>query len=147
MTEDSNVAKKTTKPRTTRKKSAPKPTVSTAAEDAGVITGPDYEKVENKPEPKSNVQPVQDNVVGSMAAEKKEAPVADPVVVEQKAGLKDGEVAIYSPRHIRPHRMYQIPELKQGFNIMSREHANKWMGLKTDVREATPDEVAKHFGL
>lgn len=41
----------------------------------------------------------------------------------------------------------EVGNLKVGFNIIKKEAADKWLARKSGVvREATPQELAKHYG-
>lgn len=52
------------------------------------------------------------------------------------------KVAIYSPKNIS---WTGVGSINVGYNIVSREASEMWLTRK-GVREATPQEVAKHYG-
>ena len=52
------------------------------------------------------------------------------------------KVAIYSPKNIF---WNGVGTLSVGYNIVSREASEMWLTRK-GIREATPQEVAKHYG-
>lgn len=54
----------------------------------------------------------------------------------------DDKVAIYSPRNVF---WNGVGTINVGYNIVSREASEMWLTRK-GVREATPQEVAKHYG-
>jgi hypothetical protein len=39
-----------------------------------------------------------------------------------------------------------VGRINKGYNIVTKEAAEKWLSRK-GVREATPEEVATHYGL
>lgn len=53
------------------------------------------------------------------------------------------KVALYSPRNLA---WKGVGKLNGGFNFVTREEADKWLTLRS-VREATPEEVASHYGV
>jgi len=53
------------------------------------------------------------------------------------------KVAIHSPKNIN---WSEVGELVKGYNIVTREAAEKWLA-RGSVRLATPQEVAKEYGL
>lgn len=104
------------------------------AETENVITAP--KSAERVPE--SNTSSNADGVIGSRAADKvfeKPATVEEPEV-------DDSKVALWSDKHIR---WSGVGALIKGYNIVSKEAAEKWL-TKRGIREATPQEVATHFG-
>lgn len=40
----------------------------------------------------------------------------------------------------------EVGQLQKGFNIVKKEAADKWLTRKGAVRQATPEELAKHYG-
>lgn len=52
------------------------------------------------------------------------------------------KIAIYSDRNIH---WNGVGALEKGYNIVTKEASVKWLTHKS-VREATPAEVAKHYG-
>jgi hypothetical protein len=81
--------------------------------------------------------PVEGGVMGTAVIEK----------TEKKKTIKpkvDGEtVALYSKRNIS---WTYIGELKKGYNIVPADKLDRWL-TRDGVRIATPEEVAKEFGL
>ena len=64
---------------------------------------------------------------------------------DQKAKKVDNpkeKVAIYSKGNIH---WNGVGTLEKGYNIVTKEASVKWLTRK-NVREATPQEVAKHYG-
>ena len=114
------------------------PVISTemaeAAEAAGVITAPN--KAGKGGKKKSSLGGVTDNeVIGLKSSDKAAKPTA-------KAGPKKATVAIYSERNLR---WSDVGEISKGYNIVTKEQAEKWLTRK-QVREATPEEVASEYG-
>lgn len=64
---------------------------------------------------------------------------------EKPKESKKQKVALYSD-HNKYSPEYKIPDLKVGYNIVSKEAAAWWLTRK-GVREATPNEVARHYGI
>ena len=52
------------------------------------------------------------------------------------------KIAIYSTKNIYWNGLGKI---EKGYNIVAKEASEKWLTRKA-VREATPEEVAKHYG-
>lgn len=52
------------------------------------------------------------------------------------------KIAIYSVKNIY---WNGLGEVKEGYNIVDKEDSEQWLTHKA-VREATPEEVAKHYG-
>ncbi len=53
-------------------------------------------------------------------------------------------VAIYSPKNI----FWQgVGKITKGYNIVTQEKAELWVATMKDIRIATPEEVAKEYGL
>lgn len=64
---------------------------------------------------------------------------------EDKAKKVDSpkeKIAVYSSRNIH---WNGVGSLEKGYNIITKEASVKWLTHKS-VREATPQEVAKHYG-
>jgi hypothetical protein len=53
------------------------------------------------------------------------------------------KIAVYSEKNLR---WNMVGSLTSGYNIVTKEEAEKWLTLSF-VREATPGEVANHYGL
>jgi hypothetical protein len=65
-------------------------------------------------------------------------------VPEIKVNLKDSNtVALFAAGHISQAKW---GELSKGYNIVNKEAADFWLAHRT-VRLATPEEVAKHYGV
>lgn len=76
-------------------------------------------------------------VIGSPAAER------EPVKAAPEAPKEDAnKTAIWSDKNIR---WSGVGALIKGYNIVTKEAAEKWLS-RGNVREATPEEVATHFG-
>lgn len=54
-----------------------------------------------------------------------------------------GKVAIFSERNLS---WNGVGKISKGYNFVTKEVAEKWLVHKA-VREATPEEVASHFGV
>lgn len=61
-----------------------------------------------------------------------------PVIKEEKVE----KTALWSSKNIR---WTGVGELSKGYNIVTKEAAEKWL-TKNGIREATPEEIATHFG-
>lgn len=89
--------------------------------------------------PRSNAHANQDGVITVHSAEKNYPPVKaekkDPEVGEQ-------QVAVHATKNLH---WQGVGKLKPGYNILSKEAAEKWLTNK-HVREATPEEVATYYG-
>lgn len=76
--------------------------------------------------------------------------IVDELVLEdkpkksKKIKIEDDTVALFSNGSI-----YQAKwgELAKGYNVVSKEAAEYWLTHTSRVRLATPDEVAKHYGV
>jgi hypothetical protein len=101
------------------------------------------EEVVTLPEPKTEktvVEAVEDNVVGTSVKTPKAAkPKSKSVEVP---GRKD-KVAIHSSKNVT---WSSVGTVYIGYNIVTPEAAEKWLERK-HIRMATPEEVAKEFGL
>ena len=62
-------------------------------------------------------------------------------IVKQK--IKKDLVAIYSPKNIY---WSGVGKLLKGYNIIEQHNVEKWL-TKPGMRIATPEEVAKEYGL
>jgi hypothetical protein len=105
------------------------------AETENVITAP---TAAPKGAPQSNTASNADGVIGSRAADKV---FEKPAVVEKPVDNSD-KVAIWSDKNIR---WSGVGALIKGYNIVTKEAAEKWLD-KNGIREATPEEVATHYG-
>lgn len=52
------------------------------------------------------------------------------------------KIAVYSAKNLY---WGGVGSLERGYNIVTKEESEKWLTHKA-VREATPEEVAKHYG-
>jgi hypothetical protein len=105
--------------------------IEEASEPEDAITLPETKAEQPK------LAPLEDGVLGSKPA----------VKVEKKKTVKpkvEGEtVAVYSKRNIS---WTYVGELIKGYNIVPEAMLEKWL-TRDGVRIATPEEVAKEFGL
>jgi hypothetical protein len=76
-------------------------------------------------------------VIGSPAAERV-------IVTEEPQAPKpdDSKVALWSDKNLR---WSGVGSLIKGYNIVTKEAAEKWLS-RGGIREATPEEVATHYG-
>ena len=103
--------------------------------DTNVISAPQKAHTDG---PVSNTATSADGVIGSKAADRVfEKPAA---VEESKA--TDNKVAVWSDKNIR---WTGVGTLSKGYNIVTKEAAEKWL-VREGIREATPEEVATHYG-
>jgi hypothetical protein len=77
-------------------------------------------------------------VIGSPHAER----VFNKVIVEEEPKEDLNKTAIWSDKNIR---WSGVGALIKGYNIVTKEAAEKWLS-RGGIREATPEEVAAHFG-
>ena len=103
--------------------------------DQTVITAPEPVKAPRISNTKSN----DDGVITVRSADKNYPPVKADKMVEE---FNNNEVALYSAKNLH---WQGIGKLKPGYNILTREIAEKWLTNK-HVREATPEEVATYYG-
>lgn len=61
----------------------------------------------------------------------------------EKVIVADEKVALYSSNNLF---WNEVGTLKIGYNIVNKEHAEKWLRHKA-VRLANPEEVAKAYGI
>lgn len=119
-------------------KAAPTTNEGTLGEiDTNVISAP--QKAHTDGPVRSNTSVSATGVIGSTAAdrvfEKTEA------VAETKSD-DSNKVALWSDKNIR---WTGTGTLSKGYNIVTKEAAAKWL-LREGIREATPEEVAAHYG-
>lgn len=117
------------------------------AEELGVVSAEPVSVDDNviKSEPKAQTDgPVKSStsvgatgVIGSVAADKPKAKTAP--AYEKKEPEK---VALWSFKNIR---WSGVGALVSGYNIVTKEAADKWL-TRDGIREATPEEVAQHYG-
>jgi hypothetical protein len=97
----------------------------------------------------SKILNIESNIGEDMGLEKPENVITSPVSLNKSASTKAPEkmtptkVAVYSEKNLR---WNMIGTLTPGYNIVTKEAAEKWLTLNS-VREATPEEVADHYGL
>lgn len=138
-----NPAPKARKPRT--KKVAEESTVveNVSIEEAKEVKTEEGQTVISAPSrpraPRaSNIHSKETGEISSNSADaalkKKVAPVAKEKEVEK--------IALWSSKNIR---WTNVGELSKGYNIVTKEAAEKWL-TKSGIREATPEEIATHFG-
>ena len=111
-------------------------TISYAEETtANVITSnaPTQKRV-----PTSSSSTNENNAIISRAAERKPAPKETP----EPQAEKSDKVALYVNRNLR---WNMLGTLSKGYNIVTKEAAEKWLTIK-GVRKATPEEVATYYG-
>lgn len=132
------------KPRKPRAKkvaeTAPVESVSIAEQkigevDTNVISSPQKSHTDG---PVSNTATSANGVIGSKAADRV---FEKPVQPELKQDLSN-KTALWSDKNIR---WTGVGSLSKGYNIVNKEAASKWLS-KEGIREATPEEVATHFG-
>lgn len=88
--------------------------------------------------PVSNTSTSASGVIGSNAADRVFEKPAQP---ETKASGPE-KVALWSDKNIR---WTGVGTLAKGYNIVNKEAADKWL-VRDGIREATPEEVATHYG-
>jgi hypothetical protein len=116
------------------------------------------DKIETVEEVKEEIKPVSEVV--SAPVEKEEKPglgfVADGVMgstvvpksvakkpAAAKASSKKDTVAVYSTRNVT---WPNVGKVYTGYNIVTKEASDKW-NTRDHIRIATPEEVAREFGL
>ena len=142
-------AKKTAaprKPRATKKAAAEAPVEieNVVIEEASTVTEEGQKVITGPKKPRaarvSNMHSKEENkTVSSRAADsalKKKTPPKE----EEKSA--DDRVALWSSRNVR---WTGIGTLSKGYNIVTKEAAEKWLG-RQGVRAATPEELATHYG-
>ena len=63
-------------------------------------------------------------------------------VIEEEPKENPNRAAIWSDKNIR---WQGVGSLVKGYNIVTKEAAEKWLS-RDGIREATPEEVATHYG-
>lgn len=110
--------------------------VKETAQAEGVISAPEpVESVKKVPA----IAPVADGVMGSASASVTKAN-KKPKAVEGKEVEK---VAVYSSKNVT---WNGVGKVYVGFNIVTKDQADKWL-TRNHTRLATPEEVAKEFGV
>lgn len=82
---------------------------------------------------------VGNGVIGATTAA--EAPKAKKEPKKSSAVIKNDDVAVYSTRNVH---WDGVGKLSVGYNIVSKEAAEKWL-TRSHVRAAAPEEVAREF--
>lgn len=62
---------------------------------------------------------------------------------EEPSPVQENKVAVYALRNLS---WPGVGKLDKGYNFVTKEVADKWLQHKA-VREASPEEVASHFGV
>jgi len=97
----------------------------------------------------SKILNIESNISEDKGTEKPENVIVSPVMSNKNATKGTPEkpspskVAVYSQKNLR---WNLVGSLAPGYNIVTKEAAEKWLTLSS-VREATPEEVADHYGL
>jgi len=102
------------------------------------------EDVVTLPEPKTEktaVDSVENNVVGTSTKSTKTT--KSPKLTTVKKEGKPEKVAIHSSKNAT---WSGVGSVYRGYNIVLPENAEKWL-TRNHIRPATPEEVAKEFGL
>lgn len=113
--------------------------------EAGISEAEEYSETviqapsKTRPTPRSNVHANDDGVIGVHSAEKDYPPVK---AEKKDPEVGDEQVAVHSAKNLH---WQGVGKLKPGYNILSKEAAEKWLTNK-HVREATPEEVATYYG-
>lgn len=110
----------------------------TTASDEGqvVVTAPKRPRAPRK----SNMHTKNDGSIGSHAAD---AALANaPSATAKRENKEDPEkIALWSEKNIR---WSVVGELSKGYNIVTKEAAEKWL-TQRGIRRATPQEVATYY--
>lgn len=109
---------------------------TTNDEGQTIITGPKRSRAPRS----SNMHTKDDGLVASHAADRALAKKSQNI--KPKTEDSTEKVAVWSAKNIR---WTGIGELSKGYNIVTKEAAEKWLS-KAGIREATPEEVATHYG-
>lgn len=112
-------------------------------EDEEVVAEPTVEEnviVESaKPEEVNTLAPVENNTIGSV----KVAKVANKAKAKISQIVPEEKVAIFSTSNVT---WNGVGKVYRGINIVTAEAADKWLE-RSHIRTATPEEVAKEYGL
>lgn len=131
MSEDTNI-KQTAKKRAIKEAA---PTTDTKVIGSGTTTG------KSKTKRVAAVAPIADGVIGS-STKIVEVKEKDPAVVAEP---KQETVAVYSSKNVS---WDGVGKIKRGYNILPKDVADKWITTRSHhARLATPEEVAKEFGV
>ena len=90
-----------------------------------------------QPSKKQGIGSVNNGAIGVAPVEPKTAKV------KQEPAKPKETVAIYSTRNVS---WSEVGNVSRGYNIVTKAAADKWL-TRDHVRLATPEEVAKEFGL
>lgn len=146
MTENTTekAAPKPRKPRATKKVAESAPVENVVVEET--VEAPVEDNVVSavsvKPSGKrsSGTHAKENGTVSSLAAD---VALAKPETVEAaEDSVEDDKVAVWSEKNIR---WSQVGTLVKGYNIISKEAADKWL-QRVDIRLATPEEIATYYG-
>jgi hypothetical protein len=102
--------------------------------DTNVISSPQKPHTDG---PVSSTTTSANGVIGSRAADR----VFDKTTIVVEKPVVD-KVALWSNKNIR---WAGVGTLSKGYNIINKEAADKWL-MREGIREATPEEVANHYG-
>lgn len=111
---------------------------TTTDEGQVVVTAPKKQRAPRK----SNTKVNDDGVIGSNAADYALKDAPKPSAEKPKEQVNPEKVALWSAKNIR---WTGIGELSKGYNIVTKEAAEKWL-TKAGIREATPKEIATYYG-
>lgn len=103
--------------------------------DTNVISAPQKAHTDG---PVSNTATSANGVIGSKAADR----VFEKTVQPEPKKDDSDKVALWSDKNIR---WSGVGTLTKGYNIVTKEAADKWLA-REGIREATPEEVATHYG-
>lgn len=84
---------------------------------------------------------VEEPAVAEAVEEPKVETTEKPAKAEKK--ISKDTVAVYSSKNIS---WQEVGKVSKGYNIVSKEMSKQWLKRK-EIRIATPEEVAKEFGL
>lgn len=110
--------------------------ISLAEEGENVIGS---EKIiKEKRTPISNTKPDENGVmtVGSADTFKNKE-------FKKETSTPEGRIAVYSEKNMN---WVGVGSVTKGYNIVTKEASDKWLTRK-GIREASPEEVASHYGL
>jgi hypothetical protein len=147
MSNEVEIPKPARKPRATSKvaKTAPDAVVSVGIEE--VVESTDNNVINPNPVsttkrvPKSNNRSNSDGVVSSVAAD---IALQNFVITEtvERVAVPEDKVALWSEKNAR---WDQVGSISKGYNIVTKEVADKWITL-TGIRIATPEEIVTYYG-
>jgi hypothetical protein len=146
MSESVEIPKPARKPKATPKVAETAPEVVIAASIEEVST-PKNDNViapkstrTGKGARKSNVRTVENNAIGSFAADIALQKFKVTETVERIAVPED-KIALWSEKNVR----WDGLNISKGYNIVTKEAADKWLTL-TGIRIATPEEIVSYYG-